>query len=335
MSQESLMVLEDEATRCLVEALLDQSAVRIRRRWAKLQAQLWIEQGWLQVDSTAEHYSLTAAGRTIFLQQHQEWLLRTQPDAEQKLQRLGIELPAQLPPAIFAALLFGDRHHRWQPAEWAQLAEQGLSAATDQPLRFRTRLPMTLFLQQGDLLDMQSWIRHSAECVLPVALSSQIAKILWTAQPPGKIVTIESRAAYLSYPLAADELVVFAPAGMPSLWQSFLRALPPGFLWAHLCDLHPDALMRCLQWANELSRAVCLMLPDNLSSFVNEYGIALSDAHAWSLAALPRAWQSPLGYLFTSGRWLQQEVFTLTPRWVLSAPASMNLEERILSASAE
>ena len=76
--------------------------------WARLQLTLWAERGWVQM-AADHHYRLTPAGRQRLQQGLLEQQLAMQVDAETRLQRLGIELPANCHPAVLAALLQGRR----------------------------------------------------------------------------------------------------------------------------------------------------------------------------------------------------------------------------------
>ncbi len=304
--------LDDGPTRQLVEALLAQPQVVIRRRWALLQAELWQEQGWLVADEGA--FSLTALGRQQLQHARHEWQLSQLGDAEGHLQQLSIELPASLHQQVAAAWLKGSRHYRWPDDERQQLARDGMQLTHESLLCVRGKPGFSLFFAEGGLLDASLWLQQCGECVLPASAVKRLNKVLWAAQPPQRIFTVESRAAYLTLPLQEHDLAILVPPGQDALASTFLRCLTPGWQWCHLADLHPQRVALLHRFAAQCARPMSLWLPADLAPVVARFGQPLPSGElGWQLDMLSRSLQARLTPLIERQCWVEQEIIVLLP----------------------
>lgn len=303
----SLNGLNDIPTRALIEALLSQPQIRVRKRWAQLQIQLWQEQGWVESLAEPELFRLLPAGRRHLAAAVLEHELRARPDAEASLQQLGLELPAQCHHKVLASLLKGSREHSWSASELAHMREQGIEPTHDGLLRLRANIPFSLFFRDGDILDTGQLLALSGELCLPDAALGRLQKLLWQGEPPERIVTVDNRAAYVAMPMRRGQLVLLAPPGHTRLCEQFISSLTPNFHWVHHTDLHPKAILRAQAFAERLSRSLVLLLPPRLSEIVGCYGRALSSGECWDGAGLSGELLQQLAPLVEQGMWLEQE----------------------------
>lgn len=308
-----LAELDDPRTRRLARALLSQPVLRVRPAWARLQLTLWAERGWVQM-AADHHYRLTAAGRRRLQQGLLEQQLASQVDAETRLQRLGVELPAHCHPGVLAALLQGRRDMPLGEALRQRLQEAGITARQDGQLRLRAGRGFSLYFQDGGLLDAGPWLAQMGELSLPRAGLERLARLLWPGSAP-RILTVDSRAAFLSLVPGEELCLVHCPHGHTELAEQFMLALGPQYRWSHLCDLTPAALVQARQLAARLGRAMSLMVPTNLDDYVSLLAQPLPEGVTWSLAGLSPGQQRQLGELARLRAGLEQEALALASDW--------------------
>lgn len=311
--------LADPATRTLVEALLGPGPITARKRWALLQLSVWQEKGWVESLAAAGSYCVTPAGRHHFQHALLELQLHQQPDVEHDLQQLALELPPRVHRQVLAAVLRGSRDYRWGDDELATLAAEGTHATLDGLLRIRTQVPFNLFFTQGGLLDAKPQLQLLGEVILPDAALEQLHKVLWTERPPEQIITVESRAAFVTLQPRAGQLLLLTPPEHTGLAERFISALTPNFIWGHFGDLHPKALARQLDLAERLRRPLHLLLPQELPALVARMGKSLPMDTRWRLAEIPTSLQLSLASLIDQQRWLEHEAMTLFVQDQLSA----------------
>lgn len=313
-------LLNDPATQQLVEALLSQPQVRVRRRWARLQIELWQEAGWVEPALEAESWRLTERGRLVMLQAGDAHRLAQTPRVGAALQALQLDLPSRLHRRVLGTLLYHDPTHVWSPEDLTKLATDGTQATLDALLRIRGAVGFSLFFQQGGLLDVSAQLHMLGEMSLPATALAALHKVLWAATPPRQILTVENRAAFVSISLTTDQLALLCPPVDPEPACRFLACLTPNYAWGHLGDLHPANLVRQLALAEQLKRPLRLLLPDRLGELVHFYGVALFPEERWDLARIPRELQTVLTPLVHQQRWLPQEAMALFVRDQLSGP---------------
>lgn len=311
--------LADPATRTLVEALLGSETITARKRWALLQLSVWQEAGWVEPQATAGSYRVTHRGRLVFQHALLELKLHQQPDTEQSLLQLALELPPRVHRQVLGALLRGDRHYRWQTEELATLAAEGTRATQDGLLRIRSQVPFNLFFSQGGLLDAKPLQQLLGEVILPEVALEQLHKVLWTEAPPQQVITVESRAAFVTLEPQAGQILLLTPPEHTRLAERFIATLTPNFSWGHFGDLHPQALCRQQQLAERLGRPLRLLLPRELPALVARLGKPLPADSRWQGAGVPTPLQVPLASLIDQQRWLEHEVMTLFVQDQLSA----------------
>lgn len=311
--------LADPATRTLVEALLGSEAITARKRWALLQLSVWQEKGWVESLAAAGSYCVTPVGRHYFQHALLELQLHQQPDVELDLQQLALELPPRVHRKVLAAVLRGSRDYRWGDDELATLAAEGTYATLDGLLRIRTQVPFNLFFTQGGLLDAKPQLQLLGEVILPEAALEQLHKVLWTEAPPEQIITIESRAAFVTLQPRAGQLLLLTPPPHTGLAERFISALTPNFTWRHFGDLHPRALARQLHLAERLKRPLHLLLPQELPALAARMGKPLPMDTRWRLAEIPTSLQLSLASLIDQQSWLEHEAMTLFVQDQLSA----------------
>lgn len=311
--------LADPATRTLVEALLGSETITARKRWALLQLSVWQEKGLVESLVSAGSYCVTPVGRHYFQHRLLELQLHQQPDVEQALQQLALELPSRVHRKVLAAVLRGNRDYRWDDDELTTLAAEGTLATQDGLLRIRTQVPFNLFFTHGGLLDAKPLLQLLGEVILPEASIEQLHKVLWTETPPEQIITVESRAAFVTLQPRAGQLLLLTPPEHTELAERFISALTPNFIWGHFGDLHPKALARQIHLAERLKRPLHLLLPPKLPTLVARMGKPLSVDTRWRLAEIPTALQLPLASLIDQQRWLEHEAMTLFVQDQLSA----------------
>lgn len=303
--------LEDKPTRLLVEALVAQPSIKARKRWALMQLTLWQEQGWVEALPELGCYQATRAGRYHLQQALLEHTLLARPDAESALQTLALELPARCHRHVLAALLKGGRQHAWSELELAALVAEGTQPVQDGLLRLRGYGHFSLFFAQGELLDARPQLALLGELILPEAALQRLHKVLWQERAPARLITVESRAAFVTLAPAADELLLLAPAAHTQLAEQFLLRLTPGFAWGHLCDWHPKALAQAMALAERLKRPLRLPLPQDVSQLAACYGRPLTADVAWDEIKLPSGLQNLLAPLISQQLWLEQESLVL------------------------
>jgi len=303
----SLNGLNDIPTRALIDALLSQPQVRVRKRWAQLQINLWQEQGWVEALTEPELFRLLPAGRRHLAAALLEHELRARPDAEASLQQLGLELPALCHHKVLASLLKGSRDHRWTARELEHIREQGIEPTHDGLLRLRANIPFSLFFRDGDILDTGQLLALSGELCLPDGALGRLQKLLWQGEPPERIVTVDNRAAYVAMPMRRGQLVLLAPPGHTGLCEQFISSLTPNFHWLHHTDLHPKSILRANAFAERLGRPLELLLPARLAQIVACYGRTLPADESWQNAGISGELMQQLSPLIEQGMWLEQE----------------------------
>jgi hypothetical protein len=310
--------LADPATRTLADALLAQSQILARKRWALLQLTLWQERGWVEALPGAGEYRLTPHGRQQLQHALLELTLCAMPDADRNLQHLDLQLPSQVHRHVLASLLHGSRSYRWRDEELTTLAAEGVLATQDGLLRIRGQVPFNLFFTQGGLLDATPQLALLGEVILPQAAIEQLHKVLWSGAPPQQIITVESRAAFVTLQPTAGQLLLLTPPEHTGLTEKFLATLTPNFVWGHLGDLHPQALLRQQALATRLERPLRLLLPAALPELVIRFGQLLSESTPWLMANMSSDLQLALAPLINQQRWLEHEAMALFVRDQLS-----------------
>ncbi|MGL4207405.1 MAG: hypothetical protein ACRCRW_14960 [Aeromonadaceae bacterium] len=303
--------IEDKPTRLLVEALVAQPSIKARKRWALMQLSLWQEQGLVEPLLEPGCYRATASGRYHLQQALLEQQLSSQPDPEGALQSLALELPARCHRHVLAALLKGGRHHLWREAELDALIAEGTQPVQDGVLRLRGYRHFSLFFEQGALLDAAPQLELLGELILPEAALQRLHKVLWQGHAPEYLITVDSRAAFVTLTPASDELLLLTPAVHTQLAERFLSRLTPGFAWGHLCDWHPKALAQALTLAERLKRPLRLLLPQQVAQLAACYGRPLAADASWANLSLPAELQTVLEPLITKNVWLEQESLVL------------------------
>jgi len=80
------------ASAALIERLLAKRQIRVRKRWAIIQLNIWLQRGWVVAQGDGI-YQLTAGGEQIFRQQ---LLAHGDTSLELLLQQLDIQLPEKM-----------------------------------------------------------------------------------------------------------------------------------------------------------------------------------------------------------------------------------------------
>ena len=308
--------LEHDGTRLLVAALLGEAPVRVRKRWALLQLALWQEQG-LAEDLGEGRYRLTPLGRQRLGQLQTETQILAAGSAEARLQALGLELPARCHRQVLGALLHGDRQHAWLEPELTALRDAGIEPSQDGLLRLRSSVPFSLFFSEGGMLDAAPSLATLGELALPEPALIRLTKLLWTNEPPQRVLTVSRRSGFVSLPQESGQLVLLSPHECPHLATRFMQAMTPGVAWGLVGDLHPAALTQAQALAEALGRPLQLALPAHWGEFARHYARPLPDGEAWSVTALGSALAALLAPLIDSGRWLPLEAYCLGQDWQL------------------
>ena len=155
------------ATKTLIERLLANRKVRVRKRWAIMQLNIWLQHGWVTAQGEGI-YQLTSSGELHFRQQ---LLAHGDISLEHLLQQLEIRLPEKCNKKIIAALLNQDPRSSIE-----QIQAHEITLCRDSYLLLRCNLPCSIFMQSGELIDVSSsriqiisatvmdWRRGEASC---------------------------------------------------------------------------------------------------------------------------------------------------------------------------
>ncbi len=291
----------------LIARLLDKRQIRIRKRWAIIQLNLWLQQGWVTAQSEGI-FNLTAAGEQTF-----RHYLRAQNERslELLLQQLDIQLPAQCNSHILSYLLKQDTKITLE-----QMREHEIKVLRDSYLLLRCNLPCSIFMQSGELIDVSSLFSAWGEVAIPERAISAITKILWKEKPPQHVITIDNRDAFVSMTLPADSLLIHAPLKETAMAEQLLRALTDNIHWRHFGDLSPERLHLATAFAERLQRPLALFLPENWPDYLRLLGEPLAVNEKWALSGLTRQQQISLQFLFENQQKLPQQVMVYAKNWI-------------------
>ena len=291
----------------LIARLLDKRQIRIRKRWAIIQLNLWLQQGWVTAQSEGI-FNLTAAGEQTF-----RHYLRAQNERslELLLQQLDIQLPVQCNRRILSYLLKQDAKITQE-----QMREHDINVLRDSYLLLRCNLPCSIFMQSGELIDVSSLFSAWGEIAIPERAISAITKILWKEKPPQHVITIDNRDAFVSMTLPADSLLIPAPLKETAMAEQLLRALTDNIHWRHFGDLSPERLHLATAFAERLQRPLALFLPENWPDYLRLLGEPLAVNEKWALSGLTRQQQISLQFLFENQQKLPQQVMVYAKNWI-------------------
>nr|WP_321269807.1 hypothetical protein [uncultured Tolumonas sp.] len=291
----------------LIVRLLDKRQIRIRKRWAIIQLNLWLQQGWVTAQGEGI-FLLTDAGEQTF----RHFLLnQNERSLELLLQQLDIQLPAQCNSRILAYLLKQDPQTTQE-----QMREHDINVLRDSYLLLRCNLPCSIFMQSGELIDVSSLFSAWGEVAIPERAISAITKILWKEKPPQHVITIDNRDAFVSMALPADTLLIHAPLKDTTMAEQLLRALTDNIHWLHFGDLSPVSFQQANLFAERIQRQLALFLPENWSDYLRLLGEPLAANEKWSLAGLTRQQQISLQFLFENRQKLPQQVMVYAKNWI-------------------
>ena len=291
----------------LIVRLLDKRQIRIRKRWAIIQLNLWLQQGWVTAQGEGT-FNLTDSGEQTF----RHYLLnQSERSLELLLQQLDIQLPAQCNSRILAYLLKQDPKTTQE-----QMREHDINVLRDSYLLLRCNLPCSIFMQSGELIDVSSLFSAWGEVAIPERAISTITKILWKEKPPQHVITIDNRDAFVSMALPADTLLLHAPLHNTTMAEQLLRSLTDSIHWCHFGDLSPESLHLAAAFAERLQRPLALFLPDNWPDYLRLLGEPLAANEKWSFAGLTRQQQISLQFLFENQQKLPQQVMVYAKNWI-------------------
>lgn len=268
-------------------------------------------------------YVLTGVGRTYLTGQLAQ-LTPMAPDKRAPLQTLGVTLPSPLNQACFHALWHGDsKHPRAECHDDPLLADVTLTQ--DEVIRLRTLDPLILVDQQGQRQEMAAVMALLGELALPERALARLTAIEWPGQ---RVITVENKGAFVDYPLQPGQLLLFAPGRNTSLAKRLIRLLPEQPQWAHFGDLDQRGVDIAVELARTLHRPAMLWLPCELQPYLDHYARPVrafapdSGKIPWRVQTPPSADEggecrqlSWLDTLMAQGRWLEQEVLIVAPRW--------------------
>lgn len=291
----------------LIVRLLDKRQIRIRKRWAIIQLNLWLQQGWVTAQGEGI-FNLTNVGEQTF----RHFLLnQNERSLELLLQQLDIQLPAQCNSRILAYLLKQDPKTTQE-----HMREHDINVLRDSYLLLRCNLPCSIFMQSGELIDVSSLFSAWGEVAIPERAISAITKILWKEKPPQHVITIDNRDAFVSMALPADTLLIHAPRKDTTMAEQLLRALTDNIRWSHFGDLSPGGLQQANLFAERIQRQLALFLPENWPDYLRLLGEPLAENEKWSLAGLTRQQQINLQFLFENLQKLPQQVMVYAKNWI-------------------
>ena len=291
----------------LIVRLLDKRQIRIRKRWAIIQLNLWLQQGWVTAQGEGI-FNLTNTGEETF----RHYLLsQGENSLELLLQQLDIQLPEQCNSRILSYLLKQDAKITLE-----HMREHEIKILRDSYLLLRCNLPCSIFMQSGELIDVSSLFSAWGEVAIPERAITGITKILWKEKPPQHVVTIDNRDAFVSMALPADTLLIHAPLKDTTMAEQLLRALTNNIQWSHFGDLSPSGLQQANVFADRIQRQIALLLPENWPNYLRLLGEPLAANEKWSFAGLTRQQQISLQFLFENQQKLPQQVMVYAKNWI-------------------
>lgn len=291
----------------LIVRLLAKRQIRIRKRWAIIQLNLWLQQGWVTAQGEGI-FNLTAAGEQTF---RLHLLTQGESSLESLLQQLDIQLPEQCNSRILSYLLKQDTSITLE-----HMREHEINVLRDSYLLLRCNLPCSIFMQSGELIDVSTLFSAWGEVAIPERAITGITKILWKEKPPQHVVTIDNRDAFVSMALPADTLLLHAPLKDTTMAEQLLRSLTDHIHWSHFGDLSPESLQLANAFAERIQRPLALFLPDNWPDYLRLLGTHLTANERWLLSGLTRQQQISLQLLFENQRKLPQQTMVYAKNWI-------------------
>lgn len=301
------MELLNSASATLAERLLEKRRIRVRKRWAIIQLNLWLQQGWVTASGEGI-YQLTQQGEPALRQRLQ---LCAPPSPELMLQQLDIQLPEYCNRRI-ASLLLGQDHLLSEE----QLREYGVKLIKDSYLLLRCNLPCSIFMDSGELIDVGALFRLWKEVVIPERMIADIRKILWKDTPPTHVITVDDRDAFVSLSLPSNSLLVHAPRKNTGMAELLLQALTDDIKWSHFGNVSPEGICQAKALAERLQRPLSLYLPQNWAEFLRQLGQPLEPEESWPVALLTRQQQISLQLLIENRQKLPQEFLVYAKNWL-------------------
>ncbi|WP_024870672.1 hypothetical protein [Tolumonas lignilytica] len=295
------------ASAALVERLLTKRQVRVRRRWAIIQLNIWLQHGWVTAQGEGV-YQLTKTGEQTFRQQ---LMAHSLPSLELILQQLDIQLPEHCNSRIMSCLLNQER-----VISEEQIHEHDIKLQRDSYLLLRSDLPCSIFMRSGELLDISALLRAWGEVAIPERVIPDIKKILWKDGQPHHIITVDNRDTFVSLSLPPNSLLIHAPIKATYLAEQFMLALMHDMPWSHLGDLSPDGILQAAEFAARLQRPLSLYLPANWPDYLRLLGHPLMTEEKWPLAVLSRKQQISLQFLIENQQKLPQQVMVYAKNWL-------------------
>lgn len=295
------------ATKTLIERLLANRKVRVRKRWAIMQLNIWLQHGWVTAQGEGI-YQLTSSGELHFRQQ---LLAHGDISLEHLLQQLEIRLPEKCNKKIIAALLNQDPRSSIE-----QIQAHEITLCRDSYLLLRCNLPCSIFMQSGELIDVSSLLSAWGEVAIPERVIPEIKKILWKDIPPQHVITIDNRDAFVSMALPPDTLFVHAPLAETTMAEQFLRALTDNVEWSQFGDISPKGIKLAAEFAARLQRPLAFYLPEDWMDYLRLLGRELISDEVWPLSVLSREQQISLQFLIENRRKLPQEVLVYAKNWL-------------------
>lgn len=291
----------------LIARLLDKRQIRIRKRWAIIQLNLWLQQGWVTAQGEGI-FNLTNAGEQTF---RQYLLTKGENSLELLLQQLDIQLPEQCNSHILSYLLKQDASITLE-----HMREHEINVLRDSYLLLRCNLPCSIFMQSGELIDVSTLFSAWGEVAIPERAITGITKILWKEKPPKHVVTIDNRDAFVSMALPTDTLLIHAPLKDTTMAEQLLRALTDNIHWRHFGDLSPESFQLANAFAERIQRPLALFLPENWPDYLRLLGEPLAVNERWALSGLTRQQQISLQFLFENQQKLPQQVMVYAKNWI-------------------
>lgn len=295
------------ATKTLMERLLANRKVRVRKRWAIMQLNIWLQHGWVTAQGEGI-YQLASSGEQHFRQQ---LLAHGDISLEQILQQLDIQLPPKCNKKIISALLNQDLKFSIE-----QIQSHEITLCRDSYLLLRCNLPCSIFMQTGELIDVSTLLSAWGEVAIPERVIPEIKKILWKDIPPQHVITIDNRDAFVSMELPPNTLFVHAPFSETTMAEQLLRALTNNIEWSQFGDISPKGIALAAEFAERVQRPLSLYLPVNWPDYLRLLGREFKDDEVWPLSVLSRQQQISLQFLIENRRKLPQEVLVYAKNWL-------------------
>ncbi len=295
------------ATATLMARLLDKQRIRVHKRWAIIQLNVWLQHGWVTAQGDGI-YQLTAEGEQYF---RQHLLAHGDVSLESLLHQLDIQLPEKCNSRILSFLLNQERKISEE-----QMREHEITLLRDSYLLLRCNLPCSIFMQSGELIDVSTLFSVWGEVVIPERVIPDIKKVLWKTVPPQYVITVDNRDAFVSMPLPENTLLIHAPVSDTRMAEQLLCALTTDIPWSHLGDLSPEGIKKTAGFAERLQRPLSLYLPENWPDYLKLLGTPLPPDEQWPLNLIPRPLQIKLRYLLENRRKIPQQAMVYAKKWV-------------------